>query len=205
MLLAQQSADIATAADTAYKNKHWQQAEKLYQQLTQSDPSVTRYWYRLAVSAQGQGEHQKALAAFEKTRGKGIPPSLLDYNLAAVHASMGDSQKAFAELSDSVKAGFAQPEQMTSDADLQSLRNDPRFATLVEQAKHNQAPCNYTAENREFDFWVGDLECDPNRRRSASRIQPYRKGTRKLCDLGKLGQLGRELRRQELQRLQHEP
>src|SRR5436305_2965627 len=161
MLLAQQSADIATAADTAYKNKHWQQAEKLYQQLTQSDPSVTRYWYRLALSAQGQGEHQKALAAFEKTRGKGIPPSLLDYNLAAVHASMGDSQKAFAELSDSVKAGFAQPEQMTSDADLQSLRNDPRFATLVEQAKHNQAPCNYTAENREFDFWVGDWNVIP--------------------------------------------
>src|SRR4051794_11985223 len=100
-MVAQQSSDVATAADTAYKDKNWQEAENLYQQLTQSDPGVTRYWYRLAVSAQGEGDHQKALAAFEKTRGKGIPPSLLDYNLAAVHASMGDSDRAFAELSDS--------------------------------------------------------------------------------------------------------
>jgi hypothetical protein len=30
--------------------------------------------------------------------------------------------------------------------------------TLVEQAKHNQAPCDYTAENRQFDFWVGDWD-----------------------------------------------
>jgi tetratricopeptide (TPR) repeat protein len=160
-LLAQQSTDMASAADAAYKNKNWSEAEKLYQQLTESDPTVARHWYRLAVSAQGQGDHQKALEAFERTRGKGIPASLLDYNVAAVHASMGDSEKAFAELSAAVKAGFAQPDQMASDADLQSLRNDSRFATLVEQAKHNQAPCNYTAENRQFDFWVGEWNVIP--------------------------------------------
>jgi tetratricopeptide (TPR) repeat protein len=160
-LLAQQAIDVVSAADAAYKSKNWSEAERLYQQLTQSEPAVTRYWYRLGVSAQGQGDHQKALDSFERTRGKGIPASLLDYNLAAVRASMGDSEKAFTALRASVRAGFAQPDQMISDTDLQSLRNDSRFATLVEQAKHNQVPCNYTAENRQFDFWVGEWNVIP--------------------------------------------
>jgi O-methyltransferase involved in polyketide biosynthesis len=36
-LVAQQSTDITTAADTAYRTKNWPEAEKLYEQLTQSD------------------------------------------------------------------------------------------------------------------------------------------------------------------------
>jgi tetratricopeptide (TPR) repeat protein len=157
---AQQS-DLATSADMAYQKKDWTTAEKLYSQLSQASGNVPRYWYRLGVSAQGQGEHQTALNAFEKAKSKGSPAFLTDYSIACVYASMGETDKAFTSLSAAVKGGFARPEQMSSDADLQSLRLDPRFNALVEQAKHNQTPCDYITENRQFDFWVGEWEVVP--------------------------------------------
>jgi len=44
---------------------------------------------------------------------------------------------------------------------LEALRTDSGFATLVEQAKRNQTPCEYSAENRQFDFWIGDWNVVP--------------------------------------------
>jgi len=160
-LRAQQSGDIAASADTAYQKKDYATAEKLYSQLSQSNANVPRYWYRLGVAAQALGEHQKALDAFEKAKAKGTPAFIVDFNIACVYASMGQTEKAFDNLNAAVKGGFAQPEQMSSDADLQSLHSDARFTGLVEEARHNQIPCDYTAENRQFDFWVGEWEVVP--------------------------------------------
>jgi len=158
---AQQSDSVAASADMAYQKKDWATAEKLYSQLSLSNGNVPRYWYRLGVAAQAQGEHQKALDAFEQAKAKGTPAFIADFNMACVYATMGQTEKAFASLNSAVKGGFAQPEQMSSDADLQSLRADTRFSGLVEQARHNQTPCDYVAENRQFDFWVGDWEVVP--------------------------------------------
>ncbi len=47
---------------------------------------------------------------------------------------------------------------MTSDPALQPLKSDPRFAELVDKATRNQKPCVYNAENRQFDFWVGQWD-----------------------------------------------
>src|SRR5690348_2560900 len=160
-LRAQQSGDLATSADTAYQKKDYATAEKLYSQLSQSNANVPRYWYRLGVAAQAQGEHQKALDAFEKAKSKGTPAFIADFNIACVYASMAETEKALDSLNAAVKGGFGQPEQMSSDSDLQSLRNDVRFTGLIEQARHNQTPCDYVAENREFDFWVGEWEVVP--------------------------------------------
>ena len=159
--LPAQQGDLARSADDAYQQKDWQAAEKLYSQLSHSDASVPRYWYRLGVAAQALGDHQEALDAFEHAKAKGSPAFLTDYNLACVYASMGQSDKAFANLAAAVKAGFAQPEQMSSDSDLQTLHADPRFGALLEQTRRNQTPCDYIAENRQFDFWVGEWNVVP--------------------------------------------
>ena len=153
---AQQSGDLAASADTAYRKKDWATAKNLYSQLSRSDTSVPRYWYRLGFAAQALGEHQKALDAFERAKAKGSPAFVTDYNIACVYASMGQTDRAFINLNAAIKAGFAQPEQMSSDSDLQTLTSDTRFHDLLEQARHNQTPCDYIAENRQFDFWVGE-------------------------------------------------
>lgn len=147
---------LASNANSAYTAKDWDKARPLYQQLTQVQPENPRYWYRLGVSLQATGQHQKALDALQKARDKGVPVSIVGYNLAGVFASLGQTDKAFAQLAEAVKQGYSHPDQMNTDPDLASLRSDPRFAGMLEQTRHNQTPCDYTAENRQFDFWVGD-------------------------------------------------
>ena len=155
---SQDSSEKAAAANTAYQAKDWARAEPLYQQLVQAQPDNSRNWYRLGVCLQGTGKHPRALDAFQKAQAKGVPESIVGYNIAAVYASMGQTDQAFGQLAEAVKQGYAQPDQLSNDPDLQSIRSDARFAPLVEQAKHNQSPCDYKAENRQFDFWVGDWD-----------------------------------------------
>jgi hypothetical protein len=90
--------------------------------------------------------------AFLQAKDKRGPAALVAYNLACAYASLKRPDDAVAELSEAVKAGFAQPEQIATDSDLQAVRGNPRFATFVEQARRNQQPCEYQPENRQFDF-----------------------------------------------------
>ena len=53
------------------------------------------------------------------------------YNLACSYARMGMTEPAFAALARSVDLGYRHFEHMARDADLKSLRPDPRFARLL--------------------------------------------------------------------------
>jgi len=158
----EQPQDLGVAADRAYQNKSWNEAERLYQQLAQSDPAVGRYWYRLGVSQHNAGHNEQALATFESAKSKGFPSLFVDYGMAEVYASLGRRDNALGALREAVKKGFSQPDQLTSDPDFESLRTDSGFAPLVEQARRNQTPCEYSAENRQFDFWIGDWNVVPS-------------------------------------------
>jgi hypothetical protein len=83
----------------------------------------------------GTGANEKAIAAFQKALENGVP------------AAYGDYGKA-----------IAYPEMLSADEDLASLRGDEGFTQLLAQAKHYQAPCVDTAENRQFDFWIGEWD-----------------------------------------------
>ena len=154
------SADAAAKANAAYTAKNWAEAVRLYEQLAIAEPGNARYWYRLGVAAQSGGRLEKALDAYEKALATKQAPPVVEYNLACVHAAMKHTEKAFDHLAEAVKQGFSQPEKMTADAELAALRSDERFPKLVEQARRNLAPCDYTAENRQFDFWVGEWDVE---------------------------------------------
>jgi len=63
---------------------------------------------------------------------------------------------ALEHLEQATSNGFAQPELMQSDPELQSYQNDPRFLKFLKLAARNERPCVYAAENRQFDFWLGE-------------------------------------------------
>ena len=154
--------DAAERAETAFQSKNWAEAAALYEQLTQASPNIGRYWYRLGISEQGRGNHERALAALTKAREKGVLPAMVDYNLACVYASMNRRADAIAKLDQALQGGFALPEQMAAEADLAVLRSDAKFPELLEKAKRNQQPCEYRAESRQFDFWIGDWKVSPS-------------------------------------------
>ena len=151
------SADVLSKeANTAYEAKNWERAAKLYEELskdmTTPPPSV---WLRLGAALRSLGRYEEALAAFEKA-GQSGAGLFGEYGKAAVYVALNQPEKAFASLDKAVQQGYADPDALTSDPDLSVLRNDPRFARIVEQAKKNQRPCAYTPENRQFDFWLGE-------------------------------------------------
>ena len=101
------------------------------------------------MHAQGKLEdamaYHKRAAAFDQLRG----PAL--YNLACAQALLGRTDAALASLEGAASAGFADAGTMEADSDLESLREDPRFAPLLRQVAENGSG----APLRAFDFWVG--------------------------------------------------
>jgi tetratricopeptide (TPR) repeat protein len=149
------STALATEASAAYNAKDWAKAAQLYAELSQSPETPPRVWLRLGASLRELGKYQDALAAFEKANAAGAA-LFGEYGEAAVYTAMKQLDKAFEHLAKAIQQGYAQPEVLSSDPDLAALRSDGRFAKLVEQAKKNQRPCAYSAENRQFDFWLGE-------------------------------------------------
>jgi tetratricopeptide (TPR) repeat protein len=146
---------LAAEAGGAYDARDWTKAAKLYAQLSRSPEAPPRVWLRLGASQRELGRYDEALAAFEKANAAGAA-LFGEYGEAAVYSAMKQPEKALDHLEKAVQQGYAQPEVMSSDSNLAALRSDPRFAKLLEQAKKNQRPCAYTAENRQFDFWLGE-------------------------------------------------
>jgi tetratricopeptide (TPR) repeat protein len=148
-------AQVAAEAASAFDAKNWSESAKLYGQIVQTAPNP-RAWYRLGVSLNKTGEKEKAMEAFEKGRALGLPPQFAEYGIATVFASKKDKDKAFEHLERAAQNGLSQPEQLSADPDLAELKSDPRFAKILELAARNQKPCAYAAENRQFDFWLGE-------------------------------------------------
>jgi len=147
---------LSKEANGAYETKNWERAAKLYEELSKEMTTPPpRVWLRLGAAMRSLGRYEEALAAFEKA-GQSGAGLFGEYGKAAVYVALNQPEKAFASLDKAVQQGYADPDALTSDPDLSVLRNDPRFARIIEQAKKNQRPCAYTPENRQFDFWLGE-------------------------------------------------
>ena len=162
--LAQAPAAPAVDAEAAqaYSQQQWQKSEQLYSQLAQAHPGDAHFWYRYGVSARAEKHYEAALHAFTEAKrtgqGNGLPLFLVNYDIASTQAALGHTDEAFAALKSATAAGYAQPAQLEGDALWDALHSDPRYAAELEQSKRNLAPCKYSAESRQFDFWVGDWD-----------------------------------------------
>jgi hypothetical protein len=57
------------------------------------------------------------------------------YNLACSHALLGDARSAFESLETAAFLGYDEADYMEQDDDLASLRQDPRFRSLIERIR----------------------------------------------------------------------
>jgi len=53
------------------------------------------------------------------------------YNLACSYSLLGDADRAIEALGEAIKLGFDKPDMLSSDSDLDNIRNDPRFQTIL--------------------------------------------------------------------------
>jgi tetratricopeptide (TPR) repeat protein len=80
-------------------------------------------------------EFDRAARAFVAAAEAGRREGTSLYNAACARALEGRKEDALGLLRRALDAGFDDPETMRKDDDLDALRSDPRFATLLEDAK----------------------------------------------------------------------
>ncbi len=97
------------------------------------NPDDGRAIYLAANATVALGEKERGLA--EATRALALEPApsaVLLFNLAAVHSLAGEIQGALDYIEEAVLAGYRQREPIENDPDLQALRAEPRFLSLLE-------------------------------------------------------------------------
>jgi tetratricopeptide (TPR) repeat protein len=61
------------------------------------------------------------------------------YNLACTEAARGKLDEAFADLNRAIENGLISPGELSSDPELKSLRDDPRFDAVVAKARETNS------------------------------------------------------------------
>jgi tetratricopeptide (TPR) repeat protein len=122
-------------AEGAFAARDFEKAAELLAQLVEIEPKDASAWHRLGYSLHAQGKLDEALQAHLKAAEFPATKSLGTYNAACVYALKNDKDKAFELLGKAVDAGFSQTDTLDNDTDMDSLRDDPRFADIQKRVR----------------------------------------------------------------------
>ena len=94
---------------------------------------------KLAIAKMAQGKLNEAEADLLAARERDPKQSLVSYNLAVLRLKQGRKDDALKEFEASFMAGFSYFDKMDQDSDLDVMRKDARFNTLVDQYRNKKS------------------------------------------------------------------
>ncbi|MHC4217055.1 MAG: DJ-1/PfpI family protein [Planctomycetota bacterium] len=124
---ARQQADIYREQDK------WSRAVGLYRELVEQDQQDAAAWYGLGLTLHEMGNFAEAAPAHQRAAELGRYPLRTYYNLACAYAMLGEKPRALDALGKAVVAGFANRQWIEQDAQLNGIRDEPRFRAIVER------------------------------------------------------------------------
>src|SRR5262249_32653720 len=127
---------------------------------TAATPNDANAWEQLGIAYHSTGRSAEAIAPMTKALELGYAPVIARYNLACAYAKSGNRQQAIATLQEIVKLGAGAGLPIATDSDLDSLREEQGFKSMLATLKERAEPCR-NAKNPEFrqlDFWVGEWD-----------------------------------------------
>jgi tetratricopeptide (TPR) repeat protein len=145
----------AHRADSLYAKHEFAAAARAYRVVLAGAPNDGRSWYRLGASLAAAKDNAAAAEAFERSAGIGHQ-AIAMYNAAAMHARLGQRDRALAWLDSSLAAGFSSDSILRNDEDFAALRGDPGFQQRIAAAERAFRPCTSRSESHQFDFWIGE-------------------------------------------------
>lgn len=159
-------------ANSLMQAQKWADAAKAFEAITKSEPANGQAWVQLGIARHSLGEYAKAVEAYLKVPALETRPRVM-YNLARSYARLKDNDKAFEWLNKTAAMGFPPMNTLQTDNDLTLLREDARFKGVLDAAQRAATPCMFQAENRQFDFWIGewDVMNPQNQQAGTSSIQ----------------------------------
>jgi arylsulfatase A-like enzyme/tetratricopeptide (TPR) repeat protein len=124
-------------ADMYFRQGDYKNALAYYEKTLERAPRNFEAIVQAGVAAQRLGDMQTGLRYAE--RGAALRPDswMPPYNAACIYARQGERALALEQLRRAVANSISEPDLMTEDADLASLREDPEFIALANQAQVN--------------------------------------------------------------------
>ncbi|MBI3843942.1 MAG: tetratricopeptide repeat protein [Planctomycetes bacterium] len=119
-------------AQAALQAQKWDDAATALKSLAELTPDDASVWLSLGVALHNTGKYDEALAADMKAAEFAKAKANASYNAACTCASKKDKDKAFEWLNKAIAAGFSNRKQVIEDEDLASLRDDPRFQSVLD-------------------------------------------------------------------------
>lgn len=149
------SAEMTAANQLAQAGK-WPEAVAAYESVLKAEPKNANAWYQLGSARYQLKQFKESAAAFEKNVDIANNGFAM-YNLACVYALMGERAKAIEWLNKAAdNPTMIKPAINFADADLASIKDDPAFKVVAERVDRTIHPCLYSAEAKQFDFFVGE-------------------------------------------------
>ena len=118
-------------AQRLQQSEDWSGAAQEYARLLESDPGQLQALFGHSYCLHMAGEYEAAIEAHQLAAAHPQLEGIALYNLGCAYALTGRPDEAFDALKASHAAGFEIRDHIETDADLKSLREDPRFTQLV--------------------------------------------------------------------------
>jgi tetratricopeptide (TPR) repeat protein len=151
------SAEERKQAQEFLRDKDWPHAIEALASITAREPKNGQAWFALGHAHYGAAKYTAAIEAFRRSIDTGGNRVAM-YDVACCYALTNDKGKALEWLDRAVQNGFDQSDQIRSDSDLASIRDDARFKAIVARAEVMRKPCAQSPESRQFDFWIGEWD-----------------------------------------------
>ncbi len=150
--------ELETQADEYFQNSDWDNAVSTYREIVAKDPNHSQAWFQMASSLRSLEQWSEAAMAFEKAHELEFNPLFTSINLARMHSQLGDIDTAFKWIDATMDTGFGQVAFLQNDEQLEPMRSDDRFETVLASAQRNSTPCEFDENFRAFDFWIGEWD-----------------------------------------------
>ena len=148
-------------AQELFRQQKWEDAARVLSQIVREDAENVQAWFQLGYSLHVSGDLEGAIAAHRRvvdlTEAGDRLHALGLYNLGCAYALEGKKDEAFEALMRAAASGFSRGENLrhvAQDSDLDSLRDDPRFAAFVASMRFH----GRDEALRRFDFWIGSWD-----------------------------------------------
>ncbi len=123
--------DLLNRAEASSGLKQWSEASAHWGQVVEANPLVASYWNQLGIARYNNKDYRGAIQAYQRAMDLGFMPAVLSYSIAGCHGALGEKQQALEWVERSLALGFTRPQRMFIDENLQLLRADLRFKTLL--------------------------------------------------------------------------
>jgi tetratricopeptide (TPR) repeat protein len=125
-------AELIAQAQAKTNSQAWAEAAALWERVIARNPVNGYYWNQLASARYRAKDYRQAIPAYQRVIALGAGfPSNAAYQVARCHALLGEKEVALKWLEQAFEMGFRDLRAAQTDADLQALRDDPRYRKIV--------------------------------------------------------------------------